>query len=229
MRLGCCSIVDVLDHGRVELRRYMADDIYVVEAAKASFNQEVVEFGEHERGVLRFMMKKSHGTPFEHQVFTFVVKCPMFVAREWFRHRISSFNEWSARYSVLDPEFYIAENVRGQVGKPGAYTFEPIGGWRKRLYRWLIFGSGRLTYSLYSLFMKVGIAKELARAVLPVNIYTRFYWTVNARALMNFLRLRNAPDAQWEIGEFAKAIEAMFAEVMPETHQAFVDYGRIVP
>lgn len=223
------SDIQVLDHGRVQLKRWMADDRYVVEAAKASFNQEVFEFGDHERGVLRFMMKNSHGTPFEHEVFTFVIKCPMFVAREWFRHRMSSFNEWSARYSVLDPEFYVADNVRAQVGKPGAYTFEPIEGWRKRVYRWLTFGNGKFAYSLYRLFMRIGIAKELARAVLPVNIYTRFYWTVNARALMNFLKLRNAPDAQWEIRQYAIEIEKLFAQRMPVTHEAFVANGRVAP
>src|SRR5581483_8682265 len=120
--------IPVLDHGFVRLDGAMADDLSVVNAARVSFAQQSEELGERDQGLIRFLMRERHGTPFEHNAFRYHVKLPIFVMREWARHRIGSFNEWSARYSQLEPEFYIPEpqDVRTQVGKPGSYSFDPV-------------------------------------------------------------------------------------------------------
>ena len=120
--------IDVLDHGFVRLDGCMADNLSVVNGARVSFASRVEEMTERDGGLVRFLMRERHGTPFEHNSFRFHVKCPIFVAREWMRHRVSSFNEWSGRYSQLEAEFYVpaAEDVRTQVGKPGSYTFDPV-------------------------------------------------------------------------------------------------------
>jgi thymidylate synthase (FAD) len=223
--------IPVLDHGFVRLDGCMADDLSVVNAARVSFAQHSTEVGERDQGLIRFLMRERHGTPFEHNAFRFHVKLPIFVMREWARHRMGSFNEWSARYSQLEPEFYVpAEaDVRTQVGKPGSYTFDPVdpelAEHTQRTQRAVY----EQAYAAYAELLERGVAKEVARNVLPVAIYTQFYWTVNARSLMNFLSLRNAVTAQREIRRYAAAVEQLFAERMPITHSAFVANERRAP
>jgi thymidylate synthase (FAD) len=223
--------IDVLDHGFVRLDAAMADDLSVVNAARVSFAQHTDELGERDQGLIRFLMRERHGTPFEHNAFRFHVKCPIFVCREWQRHRIGSFNEWSARYSQLEPEFYLpaAEDVRTQVGKPGAYTFEQVDGALAESVRDSQRAVYEQAYATYQELIEQGIAKEIARNVLPVAIYTQFYWTINARSLMNFVSLRNAQTAQREIRRYADAVERLFARHMPVTHAAFVANDRKAP
>ena len=122
------DLIRVLDHGFVRFTGAMADDLSVVNAARVSFADTREEMSERDGGLIRFLMRERHGTPFEHNSFRFHIKAPIFVAREHMRHRTNSFNEWSARYSKLEPQFYLpaAEDVRTQVGKPGAYTFDPV-------------------------------------------------------------------------------------------------------
>jgi thymidylate synthase (FAD) len=173
----------------------------------------------------------SGNSPFEHNSFRFHIRCPIFVAREWFRHRWSSFNEESARYHQLQGDFYVPspQAVRTQVGKPGAYTFEALNediaaetiATFRRVYDQL--------YDEYRALVDKGVAKELARSLLPFGIYTQFYWTLNARSLMNFLALRNSAEAQYEIRVYAQAVERLFAAKMPVTHSCFEDFGRRVP
>jgi thymidylate synthase (FAD) len=153
------------------------------------------------------------------------------VMREWARHRIGSFNEWSARYSQLDPEFYIPEpeDVRTQVGKPGAYSFDPVEPELAEHTRQTQRAIYEQAYAAYLDLLEQGVAKEVARNVLPVAIYTQFYWTVNARSLMNFLSLRNAVTAQREIRRYAAACEQLFGERMPITHAAFLANERRAP
>jgi thymidylate synthase (FAD) len=176
-------------------------------------------------------MRERHGTPFEHNFFRFHIKAPLFVTREWQRHRVGSFNERSGRYSELPDEFYVpaAGDVRTQVGKPGAYTFEPLPDDAAEAVREGIAASYAESYRQYQALLDDGIAKEVARTVLPVGLYTEFYWSLNARSLMNFLSLRNAETAQREIRLFAAAVEAHFAEAMPVTHASFVAQGRTAP
>ncbi|HZC28367.1 MAG TPA: FAD-dependent thymidylate synthase, partial [Gaiellaceae bacterium] len=120
--------IRVLDHGFVRLDDAMATDLSVVNAARVSFARRKEEMDDADEGLIRFLMRERHGTPFEHNAFRFHVRAPLFVAREWFRHRISSFNEFSMRYAKATDDFYVpdAEDVRSQVGKPGAYSFEPV-------------------------------------------------------------------------------------------------------
>jgi thymidylate synthase (FAD) len=223
--------IPVLDHGFVRLDGCMADDLSVVNAARVSFAQRSEELGERDQGLIRFLMRERHGTPFEHNAFRFHVKLPIFVMREWARHRMGSFNEWSARYSQLDPEFYVPEpqDVRTQVGKPGSYSFDPVDQELADHTRETQIAVYEQAYAAYADLLERGVAKEVARNVLPVAIYTQFYWTVNARSLMNFLSLRNAVTAQREIRRYAAAVEQLFAEKMPITHSAFVANERRAP
>jgi thymidylate synthase (FAD) len=223
--------IPVLDHGFVRLDEAMASDLSVANAARVSFARRKEVLDEADEGLIRFLMRDRHGTPFEHNAFRFHVRCPIFVAREWFRHRIGSFNEFSMRYAKATDEFYVpaAEDVRSQVGKPGAYTFEAVEPELAERTREELAAVYEAAYSTYTRLVEAGVAREVARCVLPVGAYTEFYWTVNARALMNFVSLRAAETAQREIRRYAEAVEALFAETMPVTHAAFVAGGRIAP
>jgi thymidylate synthase (FAD) len=223
--------VPVLDHGFVRLDDAMADDLSVVNAARVSFARRREEMDDADAGLIRFLMRDRHGTPFEHNAFRFHIRCPIFVAREWFRHRIGSFNEFSMRYARATDEFYVpaAEDVRSQVGKPGSYSFEPVGEELAERTREELRAAYQAAYATYERLTEAGVARELARAALPVGAYTEFYWTVNARALMNFLSLRNAETAQREIRLFAEACETFLAARMPITYEAFVTAGRVAP
>jgi thymidylate synthase (FAD) len=223
--------IPVLDHGFVRLDEAMASDLSVVNAARVSFGRRKDVLDDADAGLVRFLMRDRHGTPFEHNAFRFHVRCPIFVAREWFRHRIGSFNEFSLRYARATDDFYVpaAEDVRSQVGKPGAYSFEPVEAELAEEAREEIQAVYERAYATYERLVEKGVARELARSVLPVGAYTEFYWTVNARALMNFVSLRAAETAQREIRRYADACERFFEERMPITHAAFVANDRVAP
>jgi thymidylate synthase (FAD) len=221
----------LLDHGFVRLDGALADDLSVVNGARVSFARRKEEMDASDEGLIRFLMRDRHGSPFEHNAFRFHVRCPIFVAREWFRHRIGSFNEFSLRYAKATDDFYVPEaaDVRTQVGKPGAYRFEPVEDELAETTRAELRAVYEQAYETYIRLVEQGVARELARSVLPVGAYTQFYWTVNARALMNFVSLRNSEFAQLEIRRYAEAVEAFFAELMPVTHEAFLENGRMAP
>ena len=221
----------VLDHGFVRLDAVMADDLSVVNAARVSFARHKDAMDASDEGLIRFLLRERHGTPFEHNSFRFHIRCPIFVAREWFRHRIGSFNEFSMRYAKATDDFYVPapEDVRTQVGKPGAYTFETVEPELASSTREALESVYRTAHAAYEELVEAGIAREIARCVLPVGAYTEFFWTVNARALMNFVSLRNAEFAQREIRRYAEAVERFFAEKMPVTHAAFVANDRMAP
>jgi thymidylate synthase (FAD) len=223
--------IDVLDHGFVRLDAALADDLSVVNAARVSFGARVDQMDDRNAGLVRFLMRERHGTPFEHNLFRFHIKAPLFVTREWQRHRVGSFNERSGRYSELPDEFYVpaAEDVRTQVGKPGAYTFESLPDELAEQVREGIAASYAESYKRYQELLAGDVAKEVARTVLPVGLYTEFYWSLNARSLMNFLSLRNAETAQREIRLYAEAVETHFAQAMPVTYESFVAQGRTAP
>ena len=225
------NTIRLLDHGFVRLDGALADDLSVVNGARVSFARRKDEMDASDEGLIRFLMRDRHGSPFEHNAFRFHVRCPIFVAREWFRHRIGSFNEFSLRYAKATDDFYVPEagDVRTQVGKPGAYTFEPVDNELAETTREELRAVYEQAYDTYTRLVEQGVARELARSVLPVGAYTQFYWTVNARALMNFVSLRNSEFAQLEIRRYAEAVESFFAELMPVTHAAFVENGRMAP
>lgn len=222
---------DVLDFGEIELIDFMASDLDVVNAAKVSFAASKKEIDESCIGLINYLVKNKHATPLEHSVFKFRIKAPIFVTREWMRHRWSSFNEMSMRYyqpEVIDYYTPSYNNIRKQVGKPGAYKFEEIEDEKiKNLFYSLMQNSIQYADEAYHTMIEAGIAKEIARCVLPVSQYTEFIWTVNARSLINFISLRNDSNAQYEINEYAKIIENIFADIMPITHEAFVNSGRV--
>ena len=225
------NTVRVLDHGFVRLDAAMATDLSVVNAARVSFARRREEMDESDEGLIRFLMRDRHGTPFEHNAFRFHIRCPIFVAREWFRHRVGSFNEFSMRYARATDDFYVPEpeDVRSQVGKPGSYSFEPVDAKLAETTRETLQEVYETAYAAYERLVEQGVARELARSVMPVGAYTEFYWTVNARSLMNFVSLRAAESAQREIRRYAEACETFLEKLMPVTHGAFVASGRVAP
>jgi thymidylate synthase (FAD) len=224
------SGVKILNEGRVDLLDVIGNDLDVVNAARVSFSAYQNEMDQKAEGLINFLMKNKHATPFEHVVFKFYIKAPIFVAREWFRHRWSSFNEMSMRYHV--PEsidfFYPSKSaLRKQVGKPGSYSFEPIED--QAVYDFLIEKfeeTYRIAESSYYEMIEAGVAKEIARAILPVGQYTEFIWTVNLRSLINFLALRNEESAQQEIRLYAEAIEKMVDLIVPVCMESFRQNNR---
>jgi thymidylate synthase (FAD) len=225
------ATIRVLDHGFVRLDDAMTSDLSVVNAARVSFARRKEAMDESDEGLIRFLMRDRHGTPFEHNAFRFHVRAPIFVAREWMRHRVGSFNEFSMRYAKATDDFYVpeAEDVRTQVGKPGAYSFEPVPPDIAETTREELRGVYEAAYAAYARLVELGVARELARSVMPVGAYTEFYWTVNARSLMNFVSLRAAETAQREIRRYAEACERFLAELMPVTYDAFVAANRVAP
>jgi thymidylate synthase ThyX len=141
----------------------------------------------------------------------------------------NSYNEWSGRYSKMEAEFYVPEYVRTQVGKPGAYSFEPVDEETREATRREIGENAQRAFEAYERMLELGVAKEVARAVLPLSTYTKYYWSCNPRSLMHFCSLRNHEDAQFEIRQYAAAAESFLEGLMPITHAAFLANGRIAP
>jgi len=224
------NVVSVLDRGSLALDAALASDLAVVNAARVSFNQESEELSERDIGLIGFLTRNRHGSPFEHGYFRFLVKAPIFVVREHQRHRAGhAYNEWSGRYSKLEAEFYVPDNVRTQVGKPGAYSFEPVDAATRERARNEIEANGLRAFEAYERLLEQGVAKEVARAVLPLSTYTRYFWSCNPRSLMHFCGLRNHESAQFEIRQFAAAAESFLERLMPHTHAAFLANGRVAP
>lgn len=235
----------------VKLIKHDVSDEDVVDAARVSTRGDGVLAGGlkpmdeaspdalRNRGLINFLMRDRHGSPFEHGSMTFFVSAPIFVAREFFRHRAGwSYNEESGRYKQLEPKFYIPSLSRNlvQQGKPGAYTFVP--GSREQHINMQVEMEEiyDASYDTYEFILKTGIAKEVARMVLPVGIYTSFYATANPRALMHFLSLRTTSEfakvpsfPQREIEMVAEQMELFFKQLMPETWTSFNQNGRQAP
>jgi thymidylate synthase (FAD) len=224
------DVVHVLDKGFLALDGALASDLAVANGARVSFNQASQVLADRDEGLIRYLMRDHHGSPFEHGYFRFIVKAPLFVVREHHRHRAGhSYNEWSGRYSKMKAEFYIPDNVRSQVGKPGAYRFEPVDEVTRDAARAEIEAQAANAFAAYERMLELGVAKEVARSVLPLNMYTTYYWSCNPRSLMHFCSLRNSEFAQYEIREYAKAAEEFLRRQMPVTHAAFVANDRLAP
>jgi thymidylate synthase (FAD) len=213
--------------GELQLLDYFGRDLDFVNAAKVSFDNASSEMRGHEEGLVNFLIKNKHASPFEHGQLRFYVKAPIFVFREWHRHRTQAYNEWSARYSKLEPEFYIPENFRKRVGKPGAYTYEEIDdiGLEVEFAR-AMSESYAIAYQTYEGLLARDVAPEIARCVLPVGTFSKMWATVNPRNCLNFLALRAAPNAQLEIRLYAEAVENCFRAVYPVTWNAWNEAGR---
>jgi thymidylate synthase (FAD) len=237
--------VDVRFRGDVgvDLVKASAADSDVIWAARVSTAGEASLAALEEEpgrsyGLIRYLMRSRHGSPFEHSVFTFRVSAPIFVFREFMRHRTFSYNEESGRYRRLEPVFYLpaADRPLVQEGKAGSYRFVDGSPEQHKTVSEATEHACRVAYAAYLEMLEAGVAREVARAVLPVGIYSSLYVTGNARALMNFLSLRVRSEEaafpsypQREIEMVAEQMEATFRTLMPLTHRAFVECGRVAP
>lgn len=238
----------VLDHGFVELVDSMPrlddaeqlistkpGDQRIVDAARVSIAGEEVRATSDDEKLIRYLIKNRHGTPLEKVVFEFDCKMPIFVARQWIRHRIgtyaeSSYNEMSARYGKLPDDFYIPDISRllagGQAKSNKQGSAEaPFDAAQAGKIRRDIQAYSQGAYGAYENLLDLGLARELARMVLPVNIYTRWFWTVNLRSLFNFLGLRLHEHAQWESRKYAEAILELAEPLAPYAFKAWRDFG----
>ena len=227
----------------VDLVKHSASDADVIWAARVSTAgeqslDEINKDPSRSAGLINYLARERHGSPFEHTSMTFFISAPIFVFREFMRHRIASYNEESGRYRELQPVFYVPAPERKliQIGKTGAYEF--IDGTQEQ-YNITVSSmkeSYVFSYEKYKVMLEAGVAREVARAVLPVGLYSSMYVTMNARALMNFLSLRTSREGshfpsypQREIEMVAEKMEEIFAQLMPLTHGAFDKSGRIAP
>jgi thymidylate synthase (FAD) len=231
------------DDVSVELVKSSASDADVIWAARVSTagDKSLEDVGADpakSEGLINYLARERHGSPFEHTSMTFFISAPIFVFREFMRHRIASYNEESGRYRELRPVFYVPSKDRKlvQVGKPGAYSFIDGTAEQHQMTVDAIKETCTLAYKNYQKLLTAGVAREVARAVLPVTLYSSMYVTMNARALMNFLSLRTAREGshfpsypQREIEMVAEKMEAEFAKLMPITYGAFQKSGRIAP
>ncbi|MCD1619762.1 FAD-dependent thymidylate synthase [Salipiger marinus] len=219
----------VLDHGFVRVVDYMGDDAAICQAARVSYGRGTKSVSNDE-GLIRYLMRHWHSTPFEMCEVKFHVKLPVFVARQWIRHRTANVNEYSARYSILDREFYIpepgqlaAQSVINNQGRGAALSGEEA----QRVLRYLQDDASR-AYDHYQEMISTegqqGLARELARMNLPANIYTQWYWKVDLHNLLHFLRLRADSHAQYEIRVYAETMCRIVADWVPFAYAAFEDY-----
>lgn len=211
----------VLNHGELVLVDSMGSDQSVTQAARISNGAVMPAWrGAPDERLINFLAENGHMTPFEHATFKFYVKAPIFVIREWQRHRTFSYNERSARYKKLAPEFYIPDKVRvpDPNNKQSSRVIDDLH-WRQVVKEQLYSVYGK-AWEVYEGLLDTGVARELARSVLPVGIYSEMYVTGNFRNWMHFLELRNTPEAQYEIRVYAKVIGDYLAEVMPLSYQA---------
>jgi thymidylate synthase (FAD) len=225
---------EVLDHGFIRVVDYMGNDEAICQAARVSYGKGTKSV-QNDEGLIRYLMRHWHSTPFEMCEIKLHVKLPVFVARQWIRHRTANVNEYSARYSILDREFYIpeashlaAQSVINNQGRGEALTGDEAA----RVLE-ILKGDAARTYDHYAEMIgetdadgnqKQGLARELARMNLPANIYTQWYWKVDLHNLFHFLRLRADSHAQYEIRVYADAICKVVADWVPAAYGAFEDY-----
>jgi len=219
----------VLDHGFIRVIDYMGDDAAIVQAARVSYGAGTKHVSNDE-GLIRYLMRHWHSTPFEMCEVKLHVKLPVFVARQWIRHRTANVNEYSARYSILDREFYIPEPAQlaaqSTVNNQGRGAV--LGGEEAARVLALLKSDAAQMYDHYEEMLsqdgQQGLARELARMNLPMNIYTQWYWKTDLHNLFHFLRLRADSHAQYEIRVYAEAIARMVADWVPLAFAAFEDY-----
>ena len=219
----------VLDHGFVRVIDYMGDDAAIVQAARVSYGAGTRHVSNDE-GLIRYLMRHWHSTPFEMCEVKLHVKLPVFVARQWIRHRTANVNEYSARYSILDREFYIPapEALAAQSTVNNQGRGEVLGPEESARVLEILKGDAARAYDHYEEMISTegqqGLARELARMNLPANIYTQWYWKTDLHNLFHFLRLRADTHAQYEIRVYAEEIGRLVADWVPLAWKAFLDY-----
>ena len=229
--------IEVLDHGFIRVIDYMGDDSSIVQSARVSYGKGTKKIS-NDKGLIKYLMRHRHSTPFEMCEIKFHIKLPIFIARQWIRHRTANVNEYSARYSILDKEFYIpsAENLAAQSainnqGRGDALTDDEASNVIQILKK-----DAEQTYSNYETLLnessegniidesKSGIARELARMNLTLNTYTQWYWKIDLNNLLHFLALRADDHAQYELRVYADAMLDIVKKWVPLTYEAFEDY-----
>ena len=229
--------IEVLDHGFIRVIDYMGDDTSIVQSARVSYGKGTKQIS-NDKGLIKYLMRHRHSTPFEMCEIKFHIKLPIFIARQWIRHRTANVNEYSARYSILDKEFYIpspenlaAQSATNNQGRGDALTTEEASNVIDILRR-----DAEQTYSNYETLLnenssgetiddnKAGIARELARMNLTLNTYTQWYWKIDLNNLLHFLALRADGHAQYEIRVYADEMLDIVRKWVPLTYAAFEDY-----
>ena len=227
----------VLDHGFVRVVDYMGDDTSIVQSARVSYGKGTKKVST-DSGLIKYLMRHWHSTPFEMCEIKYHVKLPIFIARQWIRHRTANVNEYSARYSILDKEFYLPEtqNLAAQSQSNRQGRGETLQGEQAKKVLNLLKNDAEQTYNNYEMMLnerydgstidksQVGLARELARMNLTLNTYTQWYWKTDLLNLMNFLRLRADHHAQYEIRAYADAMLDTLKKWVPITYEAFMDY-----
>lgn len=218
--------IKCLDKGFVRLVDYMGNDEAVVQAARVSYGKGTKKISE-DKGLIRYLLRHTHTTPFEMVEFKFHCKMPIFVARQWIRHRTANVNEYSARYSQLKDDFYLPEesalNKQDAVNKQG--RAEELSADEKKKILINLTESYKTEFEKYEEFLKIGLAREVARINLPLATYTEWYWKIDLHNLMHFLKLRLDSHAQYEIRVFAEAMAKIVKDTVPLCYEAFEDYA----
>ena len=229
--------IPILDHGFIRVVDYMGDDTSIVQSARVSYGKGTKKVSTDE-GLIKYLMRHWHSTPFEMCEIKYHIKLPIFIARQWIRHRTANVNEYSARYSILDKEFYLPDPkhlaAQSQSNRQGRGDI--LDGEKAKKVLDLLKGDAEQTYNNYETMLNerydgtvidensVGLARELARMNLTLNTYTQWYWKTDLLNLMNFLRLRADQHAQYEIRAYADAMLDTVKKWVPITYEAFIDY-----
>lgn len=223
---GFVKLVDCMPRVIPEECKQMMCDFSVVQAARVSLDQGI-KTPEQDSKLIEFLIKHKHTSPFEMVKFKFHIKCPIFVQRQWIRHRTANVNEISGRYSVLKPEFYVPDKICVQ----GEFNKQMSGDEIKNQEIIDLFNeyikTGNEQYSTYTKLIEKGVSKEMARIGLPLNMYTEFYWCIDLHNLLNFMRLRSAPNAQPEIRQYSDAIKELIRDLCPHTIKSFEKYNSL--
>ncbi len=229
--------IPILDHGFIRVVDYMGNDTSIVQAARVSYGKGTKKVST-DSGLIKYLMRHWHSTPFEMCEIKYHVKLPIFIARQWIRHRTANVNEYSARYSILDKEFYLPniENLAAQSQSNRQGRGDTLQGEQAQKVLSLLKKDAEQTYDNYEMMLNerydgsvinenaVGLARELARMNLTLNTYTQWYWKTDLLNLMNFLRLRADHHAQYEIRTYAEAMLNTLKKWVPITYEAFMDY-----
>jgi len=229
--------ISILDHGFIRVVDYMGNDTSIVQAARVSYGKGTKKVNT-DAGLIKYLMRHWHSTPFEMCEIKYHIKLPIFIARQWIRHRTANVNEYSARYSILDKEFYLptSENLASQSQNNRQGRGDVLKGDQAKKVLDLLKSDSERTYSNYEEMLnerydgtvidenKIGLARELARMNLTLNTYTQWYWKTDLLNLMNFLRLRADHHAQYEIRTYADAMLETLKKWVPITYEAFMDY-----
>ena len=216
----------LLDHGFVRVVDYMGNDSSIVQAARVSYGHGTKHKRE-DRALIRYLMRNAHSTPFEMCDIKLHIKAPIFVARQWVRHRTSSINEYSARYSIVKEEFYLPDNISVQseinAQGRGGEVLETT----RQYAQEKITQQAQTNFEVYQdLINTHNLAREIARITLPLNTYTEFYWKINLHNLLHFLKLRSDSHAQYEIREYADTLCNIVKVWVPDTYEAFQEYNK---